>query len=30
MLCFCSEARVGALLGGEAGLVHVYMGTGRA
>ena len=26
----CSEARVGGMLGGKAGLVHVHMGTGEA
>ena len=30
MLCACSEARVGGMLGGKAGLVHVHMGTGEA
>ena len=28
MVCFRSEARVGGMLGGKAGLVHVHMGTG--
>ena len=28
MVRFCSEARVGGMLGGKAGLVHVHMGTG--
>lgn len=30
MLWPCSEARVGGMLGGKAGLVHVHMGTGEA
>ena len=30
MLWACSEARVGGMLGGKAGLVHVHMGTGQA
>jgi beta-aspartyl-dipeptidase (metallo-type) len=26
---FCSDARVGGMLGGKAGLEHVHMGTGK-
>ena len=29
MLWPCSEARVGGMLGGKAGLVYVHMGTWR-